>query len=354
MGVTKADLFNLTVTDTGSGIAEKFLNLTVQDSPRRIDKVLEAESKLVRWDGTWPPSSLPTISAGIDDVSTKEMALAEKEKDLTAKEKELADAQNETPPNPATVAAATTARNTAKTSRDTAKTALDTALNAMNSSDGIAINKTANFTPPNAERDKKGLYALEQADLFNLLCIPPYLANGDVEVSLVSDAAAYCEKRRAMLLVDPPSDWKDKCVARERFTDPNVDYVGTRSKNSVLFFPRLKQPNPLRDNQMEEFAPCGAAAGIFARTDTQRGVWKAPAGLEATLVGVPQLSVNLTDPENGELNPLGINCLRAFPIIGRIVWGARTLQGADQLASEWKYTPVRRTALVEANVVAFS
>ena len=67
--------------------------------------------------------------------------------------------------------------------------------------------------------------------------------------------------------------------------------------------------------------------------------------MEATLAGVPQLSVNLTDAENGELNPLGINCLRAFPIIGRIVWGARTLQGADQLASEWKYIPVRRTAL---------
>lgn len=117
MGVTKADLFNLTVTDTGSGITEKFLNLTVKDSPRRIDKVLEAESKVVRWDGTWPPSPLPTVSAGIDGASTQEMALAEKEKDSGAKEKELADAQNETPPNPAKVTAATTARNTAKTGK---------------------------------------------------------------------------------------------------------------------------------------------------------------------------------------------------------------------------------------------
>jgi phage tail sheath protein FI len=60
---------------------------------------------------------------------------------------------------------------------------------------------------------------------------------------------------------------------------------------------------------------------------------------------VPQLSVDLTDNENGELNPLGINCLRAFPITGRVVWGSRTLRGADQLADEWKYIPVRRTAL---------
>ena len=53
----------------------------------------------------------------------------------------------------------------------------------------------------------------------------------------------------------------------------------------------------------------------------------------------------LTDAENGELNPLGVNCLRTFPAAGRVVWGARTLQGDDRLASEWKYVPVRRTAL---------
>ena len=112
-----------------------------------------------------------------------------------------------------------------------------------------------------------------------------------------------------------------------------------------MFFPRLKQPNPLRENQMEEFVPCGAVAGLFACTDTERGVWKAPAGLDATLRDGPQLSVPPTDEENGELNPLGLNCLRAFPIIGRVVWGSRTLRGADILADEYKYVPVRRLAL---------
>jgi hypothetical protein len=148
-----------------------------------------------------------------------------------------------------------------------------------------------------------------------------------------------------MLLVDAPKNWSDKAVAREKFTDAANDNVGTRSKNAAIFFPRLRQPNPLRDNQIENFVPCGAVAGLFARTDTQRGVWKAPAGLDATLVGVPQLSVPLTDPENGELNPLGLNCLRAMPPSGRVVWGSRTLQGDDRLASEWKYIPVRRLAL---------
>jgi phage tail sheath protein FI len=101
----------------------------------------------------------------------------------------------------------------------------------------------------------------------------------------------------------------------------------------------------MRDGQVEEFAPCGAVAGVFARTDAQRGVWKAPAGLDATLVGVPELSVPLTDPENGELNPLGINCLRSLPAAGRVVWGSRTLRGDDRLADDWKYVPVRRLAL---------
>ena len=121
--------------------------------------------------------------------------------------------------------------------------------------------------------------------------------------------------------------------------------VGTNSQNAALFFPRLRQPNALRENQLDTFAPCGAVAGVFSRTDVQRGVWKAPAGIEATLVGTAALTTKLTDGENGQLNPLGINCLRSFPVIGHVVWGARTLEGADRLASEWKYIPVRRLAL---------
>ena len=318
MNLTKADLFNLTARDIGpGGTTEQLRNLSVKDSPRRIDKVLEAESRLVRWDGSWPPTPLPTIAA-VDD-------------DLTKAEKELKAAKAATSPVPADIA--------------DAEEAVTNAKGAMEASDGLALTKADDFTPANAEQAKRGLYALEQADLFNLLCIPPYLTSSDVEVSLVSDAAAYCERRRAMMLVDSPSDWKDKATAKDKFTDSTKDNVGTRNKNAALFFPRLKQPNPLRGNQIEEFVPCGAVAGIFSRTDTQRGVWKAPAGLEATLVGVPQLSVPLTDPENGELNPLGVNCLRAMPAAGRVVWGARTLQGDDRLASEWKYIPVRRTAL---------
>jgi phage tail sheath protein FI len=86
-------------------------------------------------------------------------------------------------------------------------------------------------------------------------------------------------------------------------------------------------------------------AGLYARTDAQRGTWKAPAGTEATLRGVQRVDYLLTDRENGVLNPRGVNALRIFPGIGAVAWGARTLRGDDKLADEWKYVPVRRLAL---------
>jgi phage tail sheath protein FI len=333
MGLTQADLFNLTVReDAPGGTTEKYFNLSTKPGPRQVHRVLKEESRLVRWDGDYPATP-PAITVGSDAVTTKW-------NDWQAKEKIVQDKINSgaTP----TQQDLDDAKNAKKAYEDAAQAAEDAV------SDGLTLT-IADFLPPNAETEKKGLFALEQVyaqdGLFNILCIPPYLITGNVDVNLVSAAAAYCEKRRAMLLVDAPSDWKDKSTARTKFTDAATDHVGTRSRNAALFFPRLKQPNPLHESQMEEFVPCGAVAGIFARTDTQRGVWKAPAGLDAMLVGVPQLSVALTDDENGELNPLGLNCLRAMPAAGRVVWGSRTLQGNDRLASEWKYIPVRRTAL---------
>ncbi|HEX7956403.1 MAG TPA: phage tail sheath C-terminal domain-containing protein, partial [Pyrinomonadaceae bacterium] len=122
---------------------------------------------------------------------------------------------------------------------------------------------------------------------------------------------------------------------------------GESAKNAALYFPylRITDPDPAQGGRKIDMPPAGAVAGVYARTDVQRGVWKAPAGTDASLAGVPELSLKLTDLENGRLNPIGVNCLRSFPIIGRVVWGARTLRGADVLADDWKYVPVRRLAL---------
>ena len=292
-------LFNLSVRDGTTGQVELFRNVSVAPTHvRRVDKVLANGSLLVTTNGGLP-GAIPVNHPG-PDASLKESDVW---------------ADNKVP------------TNSKATSEDPAR-------------DGGPLHVN-DFTGTGKETSKEGLYALNKADLFNILCIPPYLPTGDVDnLSLVGAAAAYCENRRAILLVDPPADWTDKDAAKA-----GLPKIGTSSKNAALFFPRLTQPNPLRDNQMEDFVPCGAVAGVFARTDTSRGVWKAPAGLEAALVSVPKLNVPLNDAENGELNPLGINCLRAMPAAGRIVWGSRTLQGDDRLTSEWKYIPVRRTAL---------
>ena len=326
MGLTKDDLFNLTVfEEKPGGRSEVFRNVSVKESSRRIDKVLKSQSSLVRWDGTLDPANLPTITETKDDV-------LKAEKDVADGQTALDKANKGTDQN---------AKDAAIKALNDAKATLKTTTDALIASDGVALTLADDFTPNNGETDKKGLYALEQADLFNILCLPPYLSSGDIDQGLTSAAAAYCEKRRSMLLVDPPSGWISKDEAKKGIKAG----VGTTSKNSALYFPRLRQPNLLRDNQFEDFVPCGAVAGTFARTDTQRGVWKAPAGLDAVLNNVPALSVDLTDPENGELNPLGVNCLRTMVPAGRVIWGARTLQGDDRLASEWKYVPVRRTAL---------
>jgi phage tail sheath protein FI len=198
---------------------------------------------------------------------------------------------------------------------------------------------------PDDPSSKKGIYALDDADLFNILCIPPFSkddAGEDIDVSaadIYQDAVKYCEDRRAILLLDPPKGWKDKSAPLAGISP------FPREKNAAIFFPRIMAADSLDEGRIREFVPCGAIAGIFARTDSERGVWKAPAGTQANIRGALDLSVKLTDDENGELNPLGINCLRIKPPYGRIVWGSRTMRGADDFADQWKYIPVRRLAL---------
>ncbi|MCW5626650.1 MAG: phage tail sheath family protein, partial [Burkholderiales bacterium] len=123
-----------------------------------------------------------------------------------------------------------------------------------------------------------------------------------------------------------------------------IGQVVTRSANAALTFPRLLIANPLQGGQAGAFAPSGAVAGLFARIDAARGVWKAAAGVEAVLRGVVAPTVVLTDGQQGFINPLGVNCVRQFPA-GVVLWGARTLLGDDAQGSEWKYLPVRRLAL---------
>jgi hypothetical protein len=190
--------------------------------------------------------------------------------------------------------------------------------------------------------DKTGLFALEDVDLFNLLCLPAAATLTPPNLAAVyTEAERYCEERLAFLLVDIP-EAVNGVAAMQTWMSQND---GLRHRNAAVYFPRPRIPDPLNDNRPRSVGASGTVAGLYAQTDAQRGVWKAPAGVDARLRNVPELGYVLTDPENGALNPLGINCLRRFPIFGPVAWGARTLDGSDQQASEWKYIPVRRLAL---------
>lgn len=196
--------------------------------------------------------------------------------------------------------------------------------------------------------NKTGIYALEKALLFNLLCIPPDTRNGDLPIKVYQDALKYCGDRRAMLIVDPLAAWSanpDTAAAAALAGLPTLGLNGPLARNAALFFPRIKAADPVHDGQIDTFVACGAIAGVFARTDATRGVWKAPAGLDASINGIAGLDVNLSDAENGQLNPEAINCLRTFTAAGQVVWGSRTLRGSDNAGDEYKYVPVRRLAL---------
>ena len=158
---------------------------------------------------------------------------------------------------------------------------------------------------------------------------------------MIATATQYCAQRRAFFVVDTPNNLSSVTGIRD-WLNTNATL---RNKNAALYFPRVKIGDPLNDFRLRSVGASGTVAGLYARTDSARGVWKAPAGTEASLVSVQGLDYRLTDPENGALNPLAINSLRNFPVYGNVAWGARTLDGADQQASEWKYVPVRRLAL---------
>jgi phage tail sheath protein FI len=287
-------LFNLAVRDIGTNATEMFRNISaLEDHSRFVGRVLADESSLVHL-ATPAPTGRPTVTPGWLPFNN-------------------------------------------------------------DGDDGDAITDAQVKGEP---QSRTGLYALEEADLFNLLCIPPLgrvetdkVPNAagsewpNVALSTWAAAASYCEERRAMLLIDPREDWHSIDKAKDGVNDLRGAIGNDLARNAAVYFPRLRMPDPLAENRLTDFAPCGAIAGIIARTDTQRGIWKAPAGLDASFSGVRGLTYTMTDAQNGVLNPLGLNCIRTLPAAGHVVWGARTLVGADRLASEWKYLSVRRPTL---------
>ena len=299
-----ANLFNLTLTYTqpgGQTVVERYTNVTVENvaAPNRLDRVLAAQSQLATV-AVDPKTNQPDLPAGTPKSTFVKDAASGK--------------------------------------------LVDQPLAFTGGVDSDVL--TAADLLGDADQ-RTGIHALDQVDLFNLLCIPDQAAMDYPGV--YPNAALYCLKRRAMLIVDPPKAWSDLArqgnIGQIQPDSLAINSAQLEARNCAVYFPRIEKIDQEMGGITAAFPACGAIAGIYATTDLNRGVWQAPAGSTAGIGGIVGLELNLTDAQNGMLNPLGINCLRSFPIYGPVVWGARTLRGADVFADDFKYVPVRRLML---------
>lgn len=171
---------------------------------------------------------------------------------------------------------------------------------------------------------------------FSLLAVP-----GEATTAMMDLGMAYCANR-------PLQDvfYIGEVGSTDDTADEAAKFRGKLTKaNSygALYFPWVQALDPTgRSREPVLLPPSGYIAGLYARIDATRGVWKAPAGTEASLNGVVGLAAELNDIQHGNLNPLGVNVIRRFPASGIVAFGARTISSDP----EWKYVPVRRTAIM--------
>jgi phage tail sheath protein FI len=164
--------------------------------------------------------------------------------------------------------------------------------------------------------------------------------------AIIQKAIGHAEKmKNRMVIVDPPPNHEletEKAV---------VDMELPSQTYCVVYYPWVLAANRFYHAERNPglprsvlVPPSGYAAGMWAKTDGRRGVWKAPAGMATGLLGVSKLEFVVEDDEQDALNPLGVNCYRSMPGAGKVVWGSRTR--ATRADPEWRYVPVRRTAIM--------
>lgn len=186
---------------------------------------------------------------------------------------------------------------------------------------------------------------LTKVDLFNILCVPGLTPAAQVGQVTISKFQTLCYQKRSFYVVDSPNVNSGDILDQLKNQPSSTIVADPNAGNSALYFPWIQSADPKSDNRVRSFPPSGAVAGVYARTDTNRGVWKAPAGTETGLIGVSGLAVELSDKENGVLNIKAIDCLRTFAAFGTVVWGDRTLLGSNEGTSDYKKIGPRRLTL---------
>jgi len=199
-----------------------------------------------------------------------------------------------------------------------------------------AVPATDGNPPQPADYDAAYAIVDREVKIFNLMVLPPDREVVQNMQPLYGPATAFARQRRALLIMDPPGN----LTPQQMSTEVDTLRVGIARDYAALYYPRILISEA---GLNVAIGAAGAMAGLMARTDATRGVYKGPAGQDLPLYGVVGVQRELSNAEVGTLNPLGVNCITRAPA-GVRPWGVRTLDGADQFASEWKYVPVRRVA----------
>jgi phage tail sheath protein FI len=189
--------------------------------------------------------------------------------------------------------------------------------------------------------------SLDKVPIFNLLVIP-----GITDLGVLSTAVAYCERKRAFLIMDTPrpdtANWDANSLVDDLSGGGSLASSFPVSINAALYYPWVNTTDPVTGAATSS-PPSGFVAGLYGQEDSARGVWKSPAGIETVLNGTSGVAAPgaMTDLQQGVLNRNALNCLRQFPAIGTVIFGARTTAGADANTAQqqWKYIAVRRMAL---------
>ncbi len=198
---------------------------------------------------------------------------------------------------------------------------------------------------------KAALKELESVPAVSIICLPgqPWDKGDGPSYQFVEAAIMHAERQQdRMVIVDPPKPnggnhkWRDR-AGIQLAKLPTSSYAAIYYPWAWVHVPSAT-PGIAAKPQEVLVAPSGIAAGVWSWMDRERGVWKAPAGVDARVYGVSRFDHELTDAEGGALNREGVNALRTLRGWGSIVWGART--AATNAEPQWKYLPVRRTAIL--------
>jgi uncharacterized protein len=187
------------------------------------------------------------------------------------------------------------------------------------------------------------LRAAEKIAAFNLMALP-----GVSDGEALRAALDLCVRRHAILLVDAARPDLTASALLQTLSSPAfpLDIATAAARNAAFYFPWLVISDASAPGRKRCVPASAAVAGVIARSDHTRGVWKSPAGIDAELRDASDVALPLNDTEMSLLNSAGVNCLRIHPAARRpTVWGARTLRGADRVADEFKYLAHRRLAL---------